>query len=149
MKRENDKTVEIMGRTFKIKKFDAYTGSYILFQLMERVIPMGMENKIDTGTAATLGENLPAGRTLMTKKEFLSFQKDCLSVVGEVLPARTAPILNENGSWGVEDIKDNTLLVVLLTIHALAFNVADFFGGDGLKELKSSITGIFPVSIKI
>ena len=78
-------------------------------------------------------------RALMSKGEFIAFQRDVLSVVGEVLPGRTAPIINDNGSWGVEDVADNAMLVILLTIHALVFNIAGFFSGDGLKELKAGL----------
>lgn len=148
MKRETSKSIEVMGRKFQIKKFDAYTGSYILFQLIDKFMPMGMEQKIPVG-GSTLSDALPKGRTGMTKQEFISFQRDCLSVVSEVLPARATPIINANGSWGVENIADNTFLVILLMIHALTFNVADFFGEEGLKELKSSLAGISLASLKI
>ncbi|MFC2341214.1 MAG: hypothetical protein ACFNLJ_02655, partial [Selenomonas artemidis] len=76
---------------------------------------------------------------LMSKAEFIAFQKDVLSVVGEVLPGRTAPLLNENGSWGVEDVADNAMLVIMLTIHALVFNISGFFSGDGLTALQAGL----------
>jgi hypothetical protein len=84
----------------------------------------------------------------MSKKEFLAFQKDCLSVVGEVLPARTAPVLNANGSWGVDGLANNTMLVLLLTIHALAFNISGFFGEGGLSALMDGLKDLFPQNIK-
>lgn len=142
MKRQTKKVVEIQGRKFEIRSFDAFTGSYIAFTLMEKMLPMGMEAKMmnavqaDGGDASAL--SLP-NRALMSKAEFISFQKDVLSVVGEVLPGRTAPLLNENGSWGIEDVADNAMLVIMLTIHALVFNIAGFFGGDGLMELKAGL----------
>ena len=144
MKRETKKIVEIQGRKFEIRAFDAFTGSYIAFTLMEKMLPMGMEAKVmnavktDGGDAAV---SLPS-RALMSKGEFIAFQRDVLSVVGEVLPARTAPLFNENGSWGVADIEDNAMLVILLTIHALVFNIAGFFTGDGLKELKAGLQSL-------
>ena len=54
------------------------------------------------------------------------------------------PVLNSNGSWGVDDIQHNTMLVILLVINALAFNIADFFTGDGLKDLQTSLSGLMP-----
>jgi len=136
MKRETKKIVEIQGRKFEIRSFDAFTGSYIAFTLMEKMLPMGMEAKVMNAVKADCGDaavSLPS-RALMSKGEFIAFQRDVLSVVGEVLPARTAPLFNENGSWGVADIEDNAMLVIMLTIHALVFNIAGFFTGDGLKE---------------
>ena len=144
MKRETKKIVEIQGRKFEIRSFDAFTGSYIAFTLMQKMLPMGIEAKVmnaikaDGGNAAV---SLPS-RALMSKGEFIAFQRDVLSVVGEVLPARTAPLFNENGSWGVVDIEDNAMLVIILTIHALVFNIAGFFTGDGLKELKVGLQSL-------
>ena len=144
MKRETKKIVEIQGRKFEIRSFDAFTGSYIAFTLMEKMLPMGMEAKVINAVKADGGDaavSLPS-RALMSKGEFIAFQRDVLSVVGEVLPARTAPLFNENGSWGVADIEDNAMLVILLTIHALVFNIAGFFTGDGLKELKAGLQSL-------
>ena len=137
--RETNKQVTISGRKFKIEKFDALQGSYIAFMLMEKFLPMGLEGKAGLG-------DLPKNRASMTREEFTSFQKDCLSVVSEILPAGARPVLAENGLWGVANIEKDTRLVVLLTIHALAFNVAGFFDGEGLKELKEGLQGIFPVN---
>lgn len=144
MKRETKKIVEIQGRKFEIRSFDAFTGSYIAFTLMEKMLPMGMEAKVMNAVKADGGDaavSLPS-RALMSKGDFIAFQRDVLSVVGEVLPARTAPLFNENGSWGVADIEDNAMLVILLTIHALVFNIAGFFTGDGLKELKAGLQSL-------
>ena len=144
MKRETKKIVEIQGRKFEIRSFDAFTGSYIAFTLMEKMLPMGVEAKVMNAVKADGGDaavSLPS-RAIMSKAEFIAFQRDVLSVVGEVLPGRTAPIINENGSWGVEDIADNAMLVIMLTIHALVFNIAGFFGGDGLMELKAGLQSL-------
>lgn len=144
MKRTTKKIVEIQGRKFEIRSFDAFTGSYIAFTLMEKMLPMGMEAKVMNAVKADGGDaavSLPS-RALMSKGEFIAFQRDVLSVVGEVLPARTAPLFNENGSWGVADIEDNAMLVIMLTIHALVFNIAGFFTGDGLKELKAGLQSL-------
>jgi len=141
MKRETKKIVELQGRKFEIRSFDAFTGSYIAFTLLEKMLPMGMEAKVMNAVKADGGDaavSLPS-RAIMSKADFIAFQRDVLSVVGEVLPGRTAPIINENGSWGVEDIADNAILVIMLTIHALVFNIAGFFGGDGLMELKAGL----------
>nr|DAP01125.1 MAG TPA: tail assembly chaperone protein [Caudoviricetes sp.] len=149
MNRETEKIIEVMGRKFKIGKFDAFTGSYILFQLFEKIVPMGLEAKIPTAEGKSLQQELPKNRMAMDKEEFVKLQRDCLSVISEILPAGPRPIFNENGSWGLNDIEHNTPLVILLTIHALAFNVGDFFAAGGLTELQSSLAGLFPVSSQI
>ena len=50
--RETEKTVEIQGRTWKIRAFDALTGSYIAFQLFQRMMPGGL----DAQALTALGE---------------------------------------------------------------------------------------------
>lgn len=149
MGRENSKIVEVQGRQFEIKKFDAFTGGYIIFQLFEKFMPMGLENKVQVQENKSLGDVLPSGRVGMSKAEFISFIKDCLSAVGEVLPARTAPIINPNGTWGVNNIRDNTILVMLLVVHVLIFNVKDFFNEDTLKEFRGVMSDISLANFKI
>jgi hypothetical protein len=117
---------------------------------MEKMMPMGMEEKV-TKTLQAEGKNpefmLPQSRALMTKGEFNSFVRDCLTVVSEQLAGREAPILNKNGSWGVADIENNTMLLILLVINALTFNISDFFTGDGLKDLQSSLRDLMPLNM--
>ena len=43
--RQTEKIIEIQGRKFKVKAFDAMTGSYIAFTLFEKMLPAGMEGK--------------------------------------------------------------------------------------------------------
>ena len=138
-KRETSKIVEVSGRKFKIEKFDALTGSYIAFILMQKFLPMDLESQ--AGIA-----NMPKDREMLSKQEFISLQKDCLSVVSEVLPARTAPLLNDNGTWGVTDVERDAKLIMILTIHSLTFNIAGFFDEQGLSELKASLADITPVT---
>ena len=136
--RETSKRVKVQGREFEIRAFDALTGSYIAYVMLQKMLPNGMEKQI-SGVP-----NMPEGRETMSKQEFFKLQKDVLSVVYEVLPARTAPIMNKNGSWGVENIENNTLLVMILTIQALAFNIGGFFGEGGLSELQTALQDLLP-----
>ena len=137
--RETSKRVKVQGREFEIRAFDALTGSYIAYVLLQKVLPGGMENQVQM-------PNMPEGRSTMSKAEFSKLQKDVLSVVYEVLQGRTAPILNKNGSWGVPDIEQNTLLVMILTIQALAFNIGGFFGEGGLQELQTALHDLLPAN---
>lgn len=145
--RQTEKIVEIQGRKFKIKAFDAFTGGYIAFTVMQKMLPMGVEEKVMATFQAEGGNPdmvMPQGRALMTKGEFFAFLKDCLSVVSEVLKGRDAPVLNRNGSWGVDGLENNTMLVMLLAINALTFNVHDFFTGNGLQDLANSVRDLMP-----
>lgn len=149
MERAKEKTVELFGRKFKIKKFDAFTGSYILFTIMQKVLPGGMETQIPGENAGNLSDTLPQNRTSMTKQEFTKLLKDCLSVVYETLPAGDRPVFNENGTWGLNDMQDNTPLVLLLAVNVLIFNIGDFFAANGLSELRKSLSGLSLANIKM
>jgi len=99
------------------------------------MLPMGLENKME-------GTQFPAGRSVMSKEEFYDLQKECLSVCSEltvvggtVVPM---PLITSAGQLVGDDIMDNTLLVLMLTVHSLIFNVSAFFEGDALKELTES-----------
>lgn len=129
---ENTKIITIRKKKYVLKKLDAYTGSYLLFFILEKFMPAGMESQL--GTEIT--SKLPAGRTMMTKQEFTQLQRDCLSAVSIVLPAGAFPVLNENGSWREPEMQYDTFLVMILTVQALMFNVMDFFSADGLSDLK-------------
>lgn len=148
MERAKEKKVELFGRNFKIKKFDAFTGSYILFTVMQKILPAGMENQIP-GENGTLSDTMPQNRASMTKQEFTKLLRDCLSVVHEVLPSGERPVFNENGTWGLNDMEDNTPLVLLLAVNVLTFNIGDFFAADGLSELRKSLSGLSLANIKI
>jgi len=140
-KRQTEKIVKLRGRTFKIRKFDAFTGSYIAYMLLEKFMPGGMEEKAGLN-------DMPAGRAPMSRQEFKALQIDCLSVVSEQLPAGDRPMFNANGTWGLMDVENDTFLVLLLTIHSLAFNIAGFFDGAELKELKMSLADILPARMQ-
>lgn len=139
MKREQHKDIELLGRKWRIERFDALTGSYISSLLLMQVLPMGLEEK--------LGIKIPMPeRSLMEKKTFMDLQCDCLRVcfelkdVGGVIAS--LPILLADGRWGVEDIETDIALVMGLTVHALIFNISDFFQGDTLESLSQSFKGL-------
>lgn len=137
MKRETTKDIELAGRKWRIKKFDALTGSYIAYKLLSQMLPGGMDKQLG---------NMPEGRAVMSKEDFVALQKDCLSVVQELKPAGNTElpvaVILSSGKWGVEGLEDDTVTVLSLTIHALVFNVAGFFDGKALQDLNQSLTGL-------
>lgn len=120
-KRETEKLLEIEGRNFKIKKLDPLLGNYILATVMTAVLPMGLGGMIQKKT----GMNMPTGGAELSKAKFLELQRDILSVCYEVLPAGDAPVVREDGTYGIGDFTA-TLAMGLLTA-SMAFNFVDFF----------------------
>jgi hypothetical protein len=136
-KRETYKDIKLSNRDWRIRKFDALTGSYMAYQLLNLALPP-MIGKMLANTGIPL--NTEKDGRMMTKQEFTAFQKDCLSVCFENLKAREAPVIDTNGNWGVADLENDLNTVLMLTIYVLAFNVESFFGEGPLKGLEQSLS---------
>ena len=122
-KRETEKMFEVEGRKFKIVKFDAMTGSYVAFKLFTKALPMGLGSIM-----SDVEVPLDASKVEMSRKEFKELQIDCLNVCYEVVDSNVIPVMNENGGFRSIGLEKDTKVVMALTIHALTFNVKDFFG---------------------
>jgi type III secretion system FlhB-like substrate exporter len=143
-KREETKDVDIAGRKFRIRKFEAFTGSYIAYKIIGQIAPSAINNGSD---------NISKAITSMNKEDFISIQKDCLKMVQEIKQAGNneipMQIILENGKWGVEGLENDAITVMALTIQVLVFNVSSFFDADRLKELTSSLSGLTFADAKI
>jgi len=139
-KREPHKDVGINGRRWRIGRFDAMTGSYLLYKILTQALPAIM-----TQLGGIPQSPLPdaMGKSVMGKEDFLSLQRDCLNVCMELkeIGGKEAPIkvVMPNGSWGVEGLDDDVMTVMALTLHALVFNLSSFFDEDALKGLMAGL----------
>jgi hypothetical protein len=136
--KETFKDIEIGGKKFRIRKFDALTGSYIIYTLLTQMLPMGLSEKID---------GLPSGDSKappMTKEKFMEVQLDCLRACSEIVPTGDTvtpiPLLTADGRWSSEELASNAPLVIMLTIHVLGYNAQSFFDENVLDMFKTSIT---------
>lgn len=155
---QKEKLVKLMDgdveRTFKIKKFNALVGSYILYNILNKVLPAFLQSELSEGlkaqgTSADDIKNLSSDKLAgvatalnkveMSRDEFMQLQRDCLSVCYEVLPGREAPVIDATGNFGVIGLDDNTGLVMSLTIQSLLFNVKGFFFEGGLTSAMKSL----------
>jgi hypothetical protein len=136
--RETFKDIEVGERKFRISKFDALTGSYIIYTLLTEILPMGIGSKIDGLEKENVNKNLPQ----MTKEKFTEIQKDCLKCCSEIRPEGNVvlpvPIMLKDGRWGVDDIQNDAPLAMLLTIHVLGYNAQSFFQGNALEMFQQS-----------
>ncbi|HBC94297.1 MAG TPA: hypothetical protein DCZ10_15720 [Pelotomaculum sp.] len=152
-KREIYKPFEFEGRKWRIGKFDAMTGSYIAYKLMAEMLPMGLNAAVGIpAPGSPEAQNLslaPAQTAVMSKADFFELQRDCLSVVAEMLPAGPAPVLLENGQFGVDDLEHDARTVLALTIQVLSWNVSSFFDAALLGSLADSISNIFRPNAKM
>ena len=137
MQRELFKDVEIGNRKFRLNKFDALTGSYVIYTVLTQILPMGLGNQI---------EGLPdmtKGMSVMPKEQFVELQKDCLKACSEIIMTGNTvapiPVLMSDGRWGIDDLAQDTATVMMLTIQVLGYNVKSFFDENVLETFKDSI----------
>lgn len=153
---ENFKDVEISGRTFRIKKFDARTGSFMLIKITGLLAPLF--KNVDMGKlkdVKDVSEVNPEAFNIaglmselgnLTEKDFTYVQDKCLQVCGEMLPAGFAPVLHPDGNFGVAGLEDDTMTVLALTAHTLIFNVKGFFSGGPLASIVGGLLTTSPRS---
>lgn len=125
-KRETSTIFECDGRSFTINAFDPMVGNYIMYQIMSFVLPMGIGQAVNKNVGT---EKLPEGNTAapkMSKQDFISLQVDILSTVEENMPTgHKAPVVRENGTYGVQDVTMGLLLKLI--VQSITFNFKDFF----------------------
>ena len=141
------KLVTIGKRKFRVNRFDAFTGSYILFTITEKVLPavLASQGKNTKGEDAfNFGDVVQKMRLALSREEFKALQLDCLRVCQEILPAGNMDVIGENGQFGVQGLENNMSIVLQLTIHALMFNMLDFFKESGLVSIATGILGSKP-----
>jgi hypothetical protein len=133
-KRPNFKDVKVNGRNFRVKKFDALTGSYIAYRLMAEALPMGV------GKAVGIPES--ASPKAMSKQDFIEIQKDCLRVCFEILPAGETCVMGENGQFAASGLEEDASTVLALTVHSIMHNVSGFFGEGLLDSIAKGMSSI-------
>lgn len=141
-------TVAGKKRKFRINKFDARTGSYILYTVMSRFLPSILQLKSGAETITDMSkvvnpEDIVSSIT-MSDGEFNKLQNAALQVCEEILPAGVTPVLDTSGNFAVIGLEKEAVAVFVLTAQALVFNLSGFFGEDGLTSLLSGIQQVTP-----
>lgn len=124
------KEIELGDRKFRIKKFDARTGSYMMVKLMGILSPLlgllaGPKKEEDINYTETLAPLMK-----LPEEDFRYIQDKCLGVCYEVLPSGETKVLDSNNTFAVLGLEDDTATVMALTVHAVMWNISSFFGGN-------------------
>ena len=148
------KSVEINGRKFRIKKFSARDGSFIVLKVSALLAPMFEGMKWDKLSNAKKPEDVDTSQiniaqmfgklTELKESDFSYLQGKCLRVCEEELKAGYTPVLADNGMFAVNGLDDDVLTVMALTVHALVFNLSGFFTGTGLGGLLNGLLTTSP-----
>lgn len=137
------KDIEINGRSFRLKKMDARTGSYMLFKLAKILTPIFKDIKVDNIDDLSIDDinltDLMSSIFNLPENEFRYIQDNCLQVIDELLPAGPAKVLDKYGNYGVLNVEFDTALLMNLTIQSLIFNVSGFFEGSPLSSIAKGL----------
>lgn len=141
---EDFKEVEIKGRKFVVKKFDARTGSFMLIKVTGLIAPMfkGLDvKKVQAKEDGAFDLNdidiagIVSGLTSLPEQDFNYIYDKCLQVCYENLPSGPTRIMNPDGNFGVIGLETDSAATLALVAHALIFNVKSFFSGSPLGSI--------------
>lgn len=126
-KRETYTTIDHEGRRFIINSYNPLIGNYILIQAITCILPFGIGDVLARSISGSeVKSKLGTGSKIMSKEEFIQFQRDVLETVEEEFESgQKSPVIRENGTFGISDVSSG--LIVKLLIASLAFNFKDFF----------------------
>ncbi len=163
------KNIEVEGRKFVVKKYTAMDGLKVAKLILAKVIPIFQDfiplltkmtdsrkqplalNK--DGTDAPANGNISASELVdnisldtiglalekISEEDFDYIVTKSLQNISEVLPAGEAPVMYSNGTYGVEGIEYDPILVLRLTCEAVMWSCGDFFDGSRLTSVMSPL----------
>jgi hypothetical protein len=126
--------VNISGVRYQVGRFTARDGSWILAQLLTKMLPSIIESALNDAGIPT---NLATNRSALSEEEFASIQGHCLAVCRRYDNGVPMPIFVRPSTWAIKELEYNLPTVIGLTVQALKFNIAGFFQGGGLTQLMS------------
>lgn len=147
---ENCKEVEVKGRKFVIRKFDARTGSFMLIKVTGLISPMlkGLDIskvKVEEGKIPDISgidiAGIVSGLSTLKEEDFNYIHDKCLQICFENLPVGPTQVMNMAGNFGVSDLDTDSATTLALVAHALIFNVTGFFGGSPLGSILGGLLG--------
>jgi len=153
---ERIKTIEIDNRKFQLLKMDARTSLKVVRLLTAKVLPMidtilpmlidvlnnGIEQgdiNTDTFISAISFGKIALALDLIDDSDLDKLINFGLSHCCEVLQAGAVQVLNQNGTYGVQNVEDDLMLTLRLSIESIAWSIMDFFDGNRWTSMFAGI----------
>lgn len=150
---EKYKFVTVKGREYRINKFSATTGTFVLAKVSSVIAPAMAElvkglgsqsldkpddilkdTQIFRGLLDKVNlQSMFAPLSNMSEQDFMYVQQKCLGVCQVNLSSGYVPAMHANGSFSIAELEDDSFAVMALMVHALIHNFAGFFSADLLK----------------
>lgn len=130
--------VEINGTKYQVGRFKARDGSWVVAQVLTKMLPAFLEQAF----AKETGANLASNRAMLSEEEFVNLQGHALAVCRRYENGVPMPVFVLPNTWATKDLEYDLTTVMALTIHALVFNIAPFFAEGGLSQLLALLPGL-------
>jgi hypothetical protein len=134
---ELTKDVTVSGTRYQIGRMKAKDGSWVLAQVMTKMLPAALENGL-----AGSGAQLAANRAQISEDEFANIQAHALAVVRRYENGLPVPVFVRPDRWAAKDLEYDLVAVMALTVHSIVFTLSPFFSGDGMTQLLESFPGL-------
>jgi hypothetical protein len=151
---DKSKTIEIDGRKFAFHKLSAKAsikvGKLVLAKILpvfDKILPMitstsdwrsiQIDDAIDL---ATISHSLD----MIEDRDLDKIIDSALANTYEVLRGGHVAVLNPDGTYGVQDVEDDPIIVIRLTAESLIWSLQGFFDGNRLSSLLAPLGGLLP-----
>jgi len=161
---ERINNIEVDGRKFHVRKFNARMGLRVSKLLIAKLLPV-----LDTFLPSlmggnNLGVNLSDTAWMDEMLNILSLDKIAnaldliedsdldklinysLSHCYELLPAGPTQVLKQDGTYGVADVEDDMLITLRLIAESIQWSVRDFFDGKRWSSIFKPMADSFQLS---
>ena len=132
---EPTQDVTIAGKTYQVGRFKARDGSWILSQLLTKILPAAIESGFKS---AALSDK----RSIISEEEFANIQAHALAVCRLYENGIPIPVFVRPNTFAVKELEYDTVTVMGLTLNALLFNLQPFFSEGGLSLILDSLKGL-------
>lgn len=148
------KNIEIEGRKFAVTKYTAMDGLKVAKLILAKILPVFqdfiplLQNRQNGEPKAEAESNMIAevmenfsldtiaeALDKISGEDFDYIVSKSLQSITESLPAGYSPVMYANGTFGVENVEHDPVLVLRLTCEAVMWGCGDFFDGNRLTSV--------------
>lgn len=159
-----EKIIEVEGRRFIIRKYDALTGLKVSKMFLSKVLPMfqsfipmltellkkkdsakldtkeTMDKVLDNFESYLDFDKISQAFDLITGDDLDYIMKSSLMCCFESLGAGLAQVMLRDGTYGVENVEYDPVLVMRLVCESVKWSLGDFFTGNRLASIMSPLS---------
>lgn len=146
-----EKVIEVGDKTYRVRKMDALTGSFVMKQLFQNLLPMVGDGQklikaIEAAADDSKGEDgkglteddavlmamssLPTLLEKISEDDIRTLMTKALNYTDVSLPAGWMQVMT-GSHFSYPDLEYDLMTCLVLCVHCIAFNGSGFFGESG------------------